>query len=347
MKVIALEEHYRLAAVQDANADHPFTALMDKQLVGGGKGANPQGDWPPGVSDIDEGRIAAMDAAGIDIQILSHSAPGTETIEPSLAVDLAKLANDAVSAAVRKHPDRFRGFAALPMRDPTAAAAELERTVRESGFVGAMINGHVDGRYLDDKFFWPVFESAEALGVPIYVHPTLPPLPVVDAYYSGFSPYVSARLSAAGVGWHIDTAIHCLRLIFGGVFDRFPDLQIIVGHHFEALTWMAWRTEYAFPVKVTGLKRTIKEYFQNNFYGGILAGEFAHQHPRAVDPSWSLSFSAYQSMLNLIGIDRIVFTTDYPYGNITAGRQFLEQMPISTTDKAKIAHLNAERLLKL
>jgi uncharacterized protein len=348
MKVISFEEHYRLPALTE-NVDPEETSKLGFGLplkAGWAKGSHE--GWPEALGDLGEGRIAAMDAAGIDVQILSHTAPGAEALEPPLAVELAAQANDAVAAAVAKYPDRFRGFATLPMRDPAAAGGELERTVRERGFVGAMINGHVNGRYLDDQFFWPVFESAETLGVPIYLHPTPPPQPVRDAYYGGFDPVVSAKLATAGVGWHIDTGIHCLRLILGGMFDRFPGLQIIVGHHFEALSWMAWRADYAFPLNDNGgLKRTIKEYIRDNLYGGILAGEFANQEPGALDPSWSLSFNAYLGMVNVIGIDRIVFTTDYPYGNINAARQFLDQMPINPADKEKIAHLNAQRLLNL
>jgi predicted TIM-barrel fold metal-dependent hydrolase len=233
------------------------------------------------------------------------------------------------------------------MLDPQAAVAELERTVGDHGFVGALINGHVDGRYLDDRFFWPVFEAAEALGVPIYLHPTVPPQPVIETYYQGFAPAVSGKLAIAGLGWHIDTGIHCVRMILGGVFDRFPALQVIVGHHFEALSWMAWRTDYSFPTWESGLERTVKEYLRANFYGGILAGEFAGQEPGLVDPGWSLSFNAYQAMVNVIGIDRVVFTADYPFANMKACRQFLDQMPIPPVDREKIAHLNAERLLGL
>jgi uncharacterized protein len=347
MKIIGFEEHYMLPAIAAANPDSPrkvFEAMWNERFGD----TDPQGGWrwPAGISDLGEGRIAAMDAAGIDVQILSN-VPGAEAVEPPLAVELARQANEAVAAAVTQHPDRFRGFATLPMRHPTAAAAELERTVRNTGFVGALINGHVNGRYLDDKFFWPVFECAETLNVPIYLHPTVPPQPVIDAYYKGFDPGVSARLSVAGLGWHIDTGIHCVRLILGGVFDRFPQLQIIVGHHFEALSWMAWRTDHAFPMDESGLKRTIKEYLRENFYGGILAGEFANQAPGATDPSWSLSFNAYLGMVNLIGIDRIVFTTDYPFASMKAARQFFDQMPINPADKEKIAHINAERLLGL
>ena len=162
-----------------------------------------------------------------------------------------------------------------------------------------------------------MFECAETLSVPIYLHRTVPPQPVIAAYYAGFDPKISARLSAAGIGWHIDTGIHCLRLILGGVFDRFPRLQIIVGHQFEALSWMGWRADYSFPVNDSGLKRTIKEYLRENFYGGILAGDFFNpdpfnQDPGAMDASWSLSFNAYLAMVEVIGIDRIVFTADYP-----------------------------------
>jgi uncharacterized protein len=342
MKIIAFEEHYTLPAIAEANPNNPRKLFGEMR-----NGRFGDGGWPPpGILDIGEGRIAAMDAAGIDVQILSN-VPGAEAVEVPLAVELAKQANDAVAGAVTQHPGRFLGFATLPMGDPKAAAAELERTVRDHGFVGALINGHVNGRFLDDEFFWPVFESAETLGVPIYLHPTVPPQPVIDAYYKGFSPGVSALLSIAGAGWHIDTGIHCLRLILGGVFDRFPRLQLIVGHHFEVLSWMAWRADYAFPVSESGLKRTIKEYFRENFYGGILAGDLANQEPGTTDPSWSLSFNAYQAMVNVIGIDRVVFTADYPFASMKAGRQFLEQMPINPADKEKIAHLNAERLLGL
>ncbi len=129
------------------------------------------------------------------------------------------------------------------------------------------------------------------------------------------------------------------------MFDRFPALQVIVGHQFEALSWMGWHADYSFPVEETGLQRTVKDHLRQNFYGGILAGDFVTHDPGATDPSWSLSFNAHLAMVNVIGIDRIVFTADYPYGNMTAGRRFLDQMPIGPADKEKIAHLNSERLL--
>jgi predicted TIM-barrel fold metal-dependent hydrolase len=350
MKIIAFEEHYGLPAIYDAalKANDPYGLVLETLKKAGHFPNDPKTGFPAGIFDLGEGRIAAMDEAGIDVQILSYATPSAERLDPSLSRDMTRQANDAVAGVVSKYPDRFLGFATLPMLDPAAAARELERTVRDLGFVGALINGHVNGRYLDDKFFWPVFESAEALGVPIYMHIQMPPKPVVDAYYGGFAPEVSAFLSIAGAGWHIDNGIHCLRLILGGVFDRFPKLQIIVGHHLEILSWTAWRADYGFPLgKNGGLKRTIKEYLRENFYGGILAGEYMNQEPGAMDKSWSLSYQAYLGMVNTVGIDRVVFTADHPYGSMKAARQFFDQMPINVNDKEKIGHLNAERLLGL
>ena len=348
MKIIALEEHYGLPVIHDAalKANDPYALVLETLKKAGHFPDDPKTGFPAGIYDLGEGRIAGMDAAGIDVAVLSYATPSVERLEPSLANDLARQANDTLAAAISKYPDRLLGFATLPMLDPAAAAREFERTVRDLGFVGALINGHVNGRYLDDKFFWPVFECAEALGVPIYLHIQVPPKPVVDAYYSGFAPEVSAFLSIAGSGWHIDNGVHCLRLILGGVFDRFPALQIIVGHHLEILSWTTWRADYGFPPKKNGgLKRSIKEYMRENFYGGILAGEYLNQESGAMDKSWSLSYQAYLGMVNTVGIDRVVFTADHPYGSMKAARQFFDQMPINVNEKKKIAHINAERLL--
>ena len=350
MRIVALEEHYGLPAIYEAahKANDGVALVYDVLKQSGHFPEDSKTGFPAGIYDLGEGRIAAMDDAGIDVSILSYPPPCAEGLEPSLARQLTTEANDALAGTVAMYPDRLRGFATLPMLDPAAAARELERAVRDLGFVGALINSNVNGRYFDDKFFWPVFEAAEALGVPIYLHPQIPPKPVVDAYYSGFAPEVSAFLSIAGVGWHIDTGVHCLRLILGGVFDRFPAMQIIVGHNFEILSWAAWRMDYSFPLgKNGGLKRTIKEYLRENFYGGILAGEYLGQEPGAIDSSWSLSYQAFLGLANTVGIDRVVFTTDYPYGVMKASREAFDRMPINVDEKEKIAHLNAERLLGL
>jgi hypothetical protein len=181
-----------------------------------------------------------------------------DQLDATEAVTLARESNDQLAEAVRRHPSRFAGFATLPTAVPGTAADELERTVREYGFKGALINGHVKGRYLDDPFFWPILERAEALQVPLYLHPTPPPQPVITASYTGnFAPEVTAGLSYAAWGWHIETAIHVLRLILGGAFDRYPGLQLVIGHMGETLPFMLPRLDLGLPPQVTKLDRPI------------------------------------------------------------------------------------------
>jgi len=349
MKVIALEEHYGIASIKHAASEAgDELAKLYELLIKTGKFKDSPTGFPEGIYDLGDGRIAAMDAAGIDVSILSYPPPNAVCLDPSVAIPLCKEANDTLAATIAKYPDRLGGFATLPVLDPAAAARELERAVRDLGFHGALLNSNINGRQLDDKFFWPVFECAEALGVPIYLHPHMPPKPVRDAYYSGFAPDISGFFAIAGAGWHIDVGVHAFRLILAGVFDRFPKLQVICGHNFEIIASMAWRMDYSFPVGQNGgLKKTIKEYLRENFYGGILAGEYVGQKPGEMDPSWSLAYSAYQCMANTVGVDRVVFTTDWPYGDMKAARMAFDRMPVCHSDKEKLAHLNAERLLGL
>jgi len=231
MQTITLEEHYateafmegpgrELKAQAEAARSHPQVAAGYEKLI-------------EQLCDLGDGRISAMDAAGIDVQVLSLTFPGVEQLEAAEAVAFARETNDLLAEAVRRHPDRFAGFAALPTASPEAAADELERTIGEYGFKGALINGHTRGRYLDDSFFWPILERAEALGVPIYLHPTPPPRPVIEASYTGN--FVAGLLATAAWGWHVETATHVLRLIVGGAFDRYPNLQLVVGHKGEGL----------------------------------------------------------------------------------------------------------------
>jgi len=282
--------------------------------------------------DIGEGRIAQMDAAGIDMQVVSLTAPGVEQLEAAEAVELARDTNDALGEAIAKQPTRLSGFAALPTASPDKAAQELERRVRGQKFAGAIINGHNRGRYLDNKFFWPILESAEQLGAPIYLHPTRPPQPVIDASFSGFSPLVSETFSGPGWGWHIETAVHVIRLILGGVFDRFPNLQIAIGHLGEGLPGMFQRLDVMAPA-VTKLKRPVTAYLRENIHY-TFSGFF-----------FPPTFLAL--LLELGGVDRMMFSVDHPYQSMAEGRAFLEQLPVSAADKERIAHGNAEKLFKL
>jgi predicted TIM-barrel fold metal-dependent hydrolase len=273
-----------------------------------------------------------MDAANIDMQVLSLNSPGVEQADADVQLAISRESNDFLADAVKKYPKRFAALASLPVAVPDKAAEEFDRRVRQQGFKGALINGHTRGRYLDDKFFSPILERAEALNVPIYLHPTVPPQPVVDALFSGFAPPVSATFAASGWGWHIETAVHLIRMILGGVFDRHPKLQIVVGHLGEGITFMLPRMNKNFPTEMTKLARPVGAYLRENVhytFGG---------------------FNFPASFLNLlleVGVDRIMFSVDYPYGSMAEARAFLEHLPVSPADRERIAHGNAEKLFGL
>jgi predicted TIM-barrel fold metal-dependent hydrolase len=331
LRTITLEEHFvtpafmegpgrelgeRVRSAQGQSPMAPITAHLVNQLL-----------------DLDDLRIADMDTAGIDMQVLSLNSPGVEQLDTTAAVVLASQVNDYLGEAVRRHPNRFAGFAALPTGAPDIAADELERTVRDYGFKGAVINGHTRGRYLDDPFFWPILARAEALKVPLYLHPTPPPQPVIQASYMGnFAPGVTAQLAASGWGWHIETAIHVLRIILSGAFDRYPHLQLVIGHLGEALPFMLPRLDHNLPTQLTKLERPIGAYLRENI---------------------SYTFSGFNytpnflDLLFQVGVDRIMFSADYPYSSMLAARNFLEQLPLSPADKNRIAHSNAEQFLRI
>jgi predicted TIM-barrel fold metal-dependent hydrolase len=330
MRVIALEEHFATPEFFDGPGRGFFERIAgtaDDRFAGGAAAL------VTALSDIGDGRIAAMDNAGIDVQVLSLTSPGTERLPASDAPPLARAINDALAEAIRRNPDRFGGFAALPTADPVQAATELERVVSAYGFVGANINGHCQGRRLDDQFFWPILERAEALRVPLYIHPTPPPEPVASALYGGeFAPGVSEVLASAGWGWHIETAIHVLRLIFSGAFDRFPKLQLIIGHMGEVLPFMLPRLDHALPTSLTKLQQSPSEYLRRNV------------HYTFSGFNWTPTFL---ELILQVGADRTMFSSDYPYASMTAATDFLKGIPVSPSDRERIAHGNAEHLLRV
>jgi predicted TIM-barrel fold metal-dependent hydrolase len=323
MRTITLEEHFATPEFFDG----PARFLKDRAEQVGGRYANLMGR----LCDVGAKRIAEMDAAGIDMQVLSLSAPGVEQMATADAIAMARDTNDYLADAVTKHPTRFAGLAALPTGAPEEAAAELERRVQH-GFKGAVINGHNRGRYLDDQFYWPILERAEALNVPIYLHPTPPPQPVIDISYGGFAPMVTDMLAGGAWGWHIETAVHVIRIIFGGVFDRFPKLQFVIGHMGEGLPFMFQRFDII-PMAVTKLKRPVLAYLKENVHYTFSGFNFP---PTFLD-----------LLLELGGVDRIMFSADHPYQSMAQARAFLEQIPVSAADKERIAHKNAERLFRL
>jgi uncharacterized protein len=203
--------------------------------------------------------------------------------------------------------------------------------VAEGGFKGIVINGQHRGRYLDDRFFWPVLAQAEQLKLPIYPHPTQSPQPVIDAWYGGLPPTVGEMMANGGWGWHIETALHVLRMILGGVFDAHPELQIVVGHMGETLPAMLQRVDVMAPA-MTGLKKPISAYLRENVHYTFSGFNFV---------------PAFLELILQVGVDRIMFSTDYPYQSMAEGRAFLDRLPVSDADRERIAHSNAERLFRI
>lgn len=324
MRTIAVEEHF----VTPAFVAGPGSGMFDRFRSSGPRGVT----IAEKLSDLGEKRVAEMDAAGIDMQVLSLNSPGVEQAEPHDAIACAQDANNILAGAIKRHPTRFAGFASLPIQAPEQAAQEFERCIGKLGFKGANINGHTRGRYLDDPFFSPILARAEALDVPIYLHPTIPPKPVVDALYAGLSPAVVGTFSTSGWGWHIETATHLLRMILGGVFDRHPKLQVVVGHMGEAIPFMLQRMNKNMPPQMTKLARPIADYLRQNVHYTFGGFNFA---------------PTFLNLLLEIGAERIMFSVDYPFGSMAEAKSFLQHLPVTAADRERIAHGNAERLLSL
>jgi predicted TIM-barrel fold metal-dependent hydrolase len=324
MRTITLEEHFASPGFFEG----PGREFKERAQQSGGRDAEFFGR----LADVGAKRLAEMDAAGIDMQVLSLQYPGTEQCVADEATAVANEANDFLADAVKRHPTRFAGLAALPTAAPQKAAAELERRVRQQGFRGAIVNGHNRGRYLDDTFYWPILECADALDVPIYLHPTRPPHAVIEASYGGFAPQVSWMFSGPGWGWHIETAVHVVRMVLGGVFDRFPKLQIVVGHLGEGLPFMLPRLDRNMAPDLTGLKRRLADYLRQNVHYTFDGFNFP---------------ATFLDLLLEVGVERIMFSVHYPSGSLAKAREFLETLPVSAADRARIAHANAEKLFKL
>ncbi len=320
MRTIALEEHF---ATSEYIAG-PGRKLKERAEREGGRIANLVRD----LVDVDAGRVAAMDAAGVTMQALSLTSPGVEQLPVEEAKAVARATNAAIGEAVRRRPDRFFGLASTPLLDPSAAIGEMERAIAEDGCKGLVINGHLRGRYLDDRFFWPVLARAEALRLPVYLHPTPSPQAVVEAWYGGLKPAVTEMMAGFGWGWHVETALHLLRMVLGGVFDAHPGLQIVIGHMGETLPFMMERFN-AMPQSATGLDKPVASYLRDNVHY-TFAG-----------------FNTLPNFLQLlleVGVDRMMFSADHPYQSMAKGRAFLDALPVSPDDREKIAHRNAERL---
>ena len=271
-----------------------------------------------------------MDESGIDVQVLSLTTPGLNNLG-NASVHLAKQTNEFVASVIKKYPDRFQGFATLPVPDPKEAVKELERSIKKLGLKGAMLFGRTREKNVDHKDFWPLFECAEAMNAPLFIHPQIPQKAIRDIYYSGFDDQVDLAFSTYGLGWHYEAGIQFVRLILAKVFDRFPKLQIILGHWGEVVLFYLERL--ASLNRSANLDKPFIEYVRQNLY---------------VTSSGMFRNSYLQRAVEIIGTDRILFSSDYPYQYRPGrdARKFLEQVPLNQDEKEKFAHGNWERLIE-
>ena len=280
--------------------------------------------------DIGAGRLAHMDAIGIDMQVLSLTSPGVQVFDTDLATRLTADSNDALAAAVRAHPTRFAGLAAIAPQDPVSAAKEIERAATKLKLNGLIVNSHTKGEYLDAPKFTPIFEAAQAADLPIYLHPREPAA-------SWVGPYLDYALWFAGWGFAAETGLHAMRMIMSGLFDRFPKLRIVLGHMGEGLPFWLQRIDnrYLLEVKIGAcakLARLPSEYFLENF---------------VITTSGVTSMPALRLSLDVLGVDRILFAADFPYEDDAEAVRFLDAAGITEDERRKIYQTNAERVFRL
>ena len=323
MHLIAIEEHILPPFVRDAWAaapppHDPVSALAD----GGDNGTR--------LADLGEGRLALMDEQGVDVQVLSLTTPGLHNLAPGPAADMAERVNDLIADTCARRPDRFRGFAALPTPDADAAPRELERAVRDLGLKGALLCGRTRERHLDHADMRPMLAKAAELGVPLFIHPQTPLPQVREANYAGLGEQADIALAAFGLGWHYEAGLQWVRLAAAGVFDELPGLQIILGHWGEVVLFYLERISAVFS-RALDLRRTLADYARANLY---------------VTGSGMWSEAYLRRCIEIVGTERLLFSTDYPYQYRKGGgpRRFLDEAPLDAAAKEGFAHGNWNRL---
>ena len=315
--IIAIEEHY---------ITHEIPTLVENYA------AMPEFTRKR-LHDHFELRLKEMDEAGIDIQILSHNHPGAQIFSPETALEQSSLLNDELAKIVSTHPDRFAAFASLPMQAPEIAADELERCVKTHGMKGAMLHGMLKGEFFDLPKFWPVFARAEALDVPVYLHPGVPDKRVTDAYYQDYADEFKV-FKTAGWGFGIEMSTAAVRMVLSGIFEKLPNLKIILGHLGEGVPFLLDRTHEGITTRQSPNSRQVsfRDTFCKHFY---------------ITTSGNFSDSALLCSLMEMGADRILFAVDWPYNNNKDGTDWIKSTKLSPDDYQKITHLNAKKLLNL
>lgn len=318
-RVVTLEEHYYATALADQIPRlRQGSSVMDAPLK-------------KRLTDLGDSRLRDMDESGITMQVLSATWPGADVLDGEEGIRFARNTNDFLAERVRRYPNRFAGFAHLPMRSPEAAADELERAVTQLGFRGALINGTTQDRFLDDPRFAPILARAEKLDVPIYIHPNLPPKAVFDIYYAGLPAPHDRLLALGGYGWHSEVGIHVFRLALSGAFDKYPRLKVIVGHMGEMMPFILDRMDYSG-----------REFGHLDF--DVSKTVLDHVY---ITTSGVFSTAAFLCALTTFGADRILFSVDYPYSSAVPAMRWFDSVPITPDDRIKMLHGNADRILKL
>ncbi|KTT96009.1 amidohydrolase [Sphingomonas yabuuchiae] len=323
MRLIAIEEHVLPSFVRNAWAFAPPPHDPVSDIADGGMTGER-------LADLGKARLALMDEQGIDIQVLSLTTPGLHNLEERQAVETAQRVNDLIADACVRHPTRFQGFAALPTADPDAASRELERAVNDLGLKGALLCGRTRDRHLDHPALRPMLAKATELGVPLFIHPQTPAPSVRAAQYAGISERADLALAAFGLGWHYEAGLEWIRLAAAGVFDELPELQIILGHWGEVVLFYLERTS-AVMERALDLDQLLIEYARRNLY---------------VTGSGMWNATYLQQCLDIVGPERLLFSTDFPYQYREGGepRRFLETVAIDEATRRSLAFANWERL---
>jgi predicted TIM-barrel fold metal-dependent hydrolase len=313
LPLITLEEHYLSPKICEANAaarDH--YANFPQHIVSK-------------LESLGDERIQDLDKGSVSLQVISHG-PG------DISATVCSAANDDLATAISKNPNRLAGFAILPMSEPATAAKELERCVKHHGFVGALVDNHLNGQFYDDEHFWPVFEKAQALDVPIYIHPSFAADSMMEHFKGNYDDSVALALSAYGWSWHTETGLHILRLYASGLFDRFPKLKIVIGHMGEMLPFQLERC-----IGISGRwgkERGLRDVWRNNIW---------------ITTSGMFSLTPLACLLQTTSIDHVLYSVDYPFSTNETGLKFFEEIEksglIAGKDLEKFAFRNAEGLL--
>lgn len=342
MRLICVEEHAIDEAIMAAAKSTMEQQAPYARVQSAASAAAPDPDAPAqhvvemgeavrAGGDLGAGRLRDMDEHGIDLQVVSYSSP-IQLTPADQAVALATAANDRLGAAVAANPDRLQGFAALPWQAPLAAVDELDRAVTELGLRGVLIVGRPGVTFLDDPRYEPVLAKLAELGVPLYLHPFHPIRQVQQAYYAGLPDAVSAEFSLGAWGWHHEAGVHLLRLILSGAFERFPALQVISGHWGEMVPFYLSRLDQVLSRHVTGLSATVSETFRAHVW---------------VTPAGIVDEPHFRFVRDVVGVDRIIWSTDYPYVTMNGNRSFLEDADLTETERHQVMHGNAEALFRL